>query len=185
MRTLPLTVTTIQLLTLTALVVVANVGILPAARRQEGVQQQIAARRVESQTIAPKSIVELQPFRETSSGRIRSAEGDGTAILINLNPTVNAWYLLKVVWQSGSEASYHLENPEPHSRRLTLDSNYVFGIEILEKTARFPCNLFGGSPTNYLDQAKASRLIYAPLCDSRLYLRNPGKGHRTSLETAA
>src|SRR6266481_9964152 len=131
-RMVPLTVTTI----LIALVVVANVGILPAARRQEGVQQQIAARRAESQTIAPKNIVELQPFRETSSGRIRSAEGDGTAILINLNPTVNAWYLLKVVWQSGSEKSYHLENPEPRSRRLTLDSNYVFGIEILEKTAR-------------------------------------------------
>jgi len=184
-RIVPLTVTTIQLLTLIALVVVANVGILPAARRQEGVQQQIAARRAESQTIAPKNIVELQPFRETSSGRIRSAEGDGTAILINLNPTVNAWYLLKVVWQSGFEASYHLENPEPRSRRLILDSDYVFGIEILEKTARFPCNLFGGSPTNYLDQAKASRLIYAPLCDSRLYLRNPVKGHRTSLETAA
>lgn len=183
-RTAPLTVATILLLSLTALVVAANVGILPAARRQERVQQEIAARRTESQTIAPKNIVELQPFRETSSGRIRSAEGDGTAILINLNPTVNAWYLLKVVWQSGSEASYHLENPEPRSRKLILDSDYVFGIEILEKTARFPCNLFGGSPTTYLDQAKASLLIYAPLCDSRLYLRNPVKGHRTSLETA-
>ena len=33
-----------------------------------------------------------------------------------------------------------------------------------------------------LERARASSLPYAPLCDSRLYLRNPVAGHRTDLE---
>ncbi len=131
----------------------------------------------------PKTIVELQQFRQTTSSHIKSGKGaEGTATLVNLNPTINAWYLLKIAWQGGSESSYHLENSEPQSRRLSLDSNYPFGIEIWEGKARYPCNLFGDSS---LEQASNSKLIYAPLCDNRLYLRNPDKGHRTELEAAA
>ena len=104
------------------------------------------------------------------------------ATLVNLNPTINAWYLLTVAWQGGSESSYHLENPDPRSRKLVLDSKYPLGIEILEGKAQYPCNLFGDGS---LDQARNSQLIYAPLCDTRLFLRNPVKGHRTSLEAAA
>jgi len=188
---LPLTRTTSlalmmpQLLAHTALTVIATVGILLAARYPGVVPQEFVSRRTESEPAGPKNIVELQQFRQTSSGHIRSDEGDGIATLTNLNPTVNTWYLLRVVWQNGSEVSYHLENPEPRARRLILNPDYALGIEILERTARFPCNLFGGRPTTFLDQAKASQSIYAPLCDSRLYLRNPVKGHRTSLETAA
>ena len=36
-----------------------------------------------------------------------------------------------------------------------------------------------------MEQASRSQLIYAPLCDNRLYLRNPAKGYRTSLEATA
>ena len=131
----------------------------------------------------PKTIEELQQFRQTTSSHIKSDKGaEGTATLVNLNPTINAWYLLKVAWQGGSESSYHLENPEPHSRKLTLDPKYPFGIEILEGKAQYPCNLFGDGS---LEQARNSQLIYAPLCDNRLFLRNPDKGHRTNLEAAA
>jgi len=133
--------------------------------------------------VAPKTILELQQFRQTSSSRIKSDKGaEGTATLVNLNPTVNAWYLLKVAWQGGSESFYHLENSEPHSRTLTLDSNYPSGIQILEGKTRYQCNLFGNGS---LEQARYSQLIYAPLCDNRLFLRNPAKGHRTNLEAAA
>ncbi len=142
-----------------------------------------AKQAAEYRAVAPKSIIELQEFRQTTSSRIRSNQGaEGTATLVNLNPTVNAWYLLKVAWQGGSESSYHLENSEPHSRRLTLDSNYPSGIEILEGKARYPCNLFGDGS---LEQARKSQSIDAPLCDNRLFLRNPDKGHRTDLEAAA
>ena len=43
----------------------------------------------------PKTVVELQQFRETSSIPIKSDQGAvGMATLVNLNPTINAWYLL-------------------------------------------------------------------------------------------
>ena len=167
----------------------ACLGMLLAAKGQGVISQEAIPPRnqaAEYEAAAPKTIVELQEFRQTSSSRIRSDEGaEGMATLVNLNPTINAWYLLKVAWQDGSEFSYHLENPEPRSRRLILDSKYPFGIEILEGKAQYPCDLFGDGSTNSLDQARNSQLIYAPLCDTRLYLRNPVKGHRTSLEAAA
>jgi hypothetical protein len=139
----------------------------------------------EREPIAPKNIVELQASRQSSSSSIRSGEVEGTATLINLNPKINAWYLLHVVWKNGSESSYHLENPEPRFRRLFLDPEYPSGIEIFDGTTRYSCGLFAGRPLNFLDQARASPLVYAPLCDSRLYLRNPVRGHRTRLESAA
>jgi hypothetical protein len=170
------------------LVVIVSFGLLLAARGQDLIGPgAVAPRRpAESEAVVPKTIVELQQFRETSSIRIRSDRGEeGMATLINLNPTINIWYVLKVAWQNGSEFSYHLENPEPHSRRVILNSEYPFGIEISEGKSRYPCDLFDGGSTSALDQAKGSQLIYAPLCDAHLYLRNPARGYRTSLEAAA
>jgi hypothetical protein len=141
---------------------------------------------VEYEAAIPKTIVELQQFRQSSSNRIRSGAGtEGMATLVNLNPTTNAWYLLKITWQGGPEFAYHLENPEPRSRKLLLDTKYPLGIEILEGKARYNCDLFGGGSTNYLEQARNSQVPYAPLCDGRVFLRNPVKGHRTSLEAGA
>jgi len=162
--------------------------VLLAAKGRGGMSQANSPRNqaARHQAGAPKTIVDLQEFRQTTLSPIRSGEGaEGTATLVNLNPRINAWYLLQVAWQNGSESSYHLENPEPYSRRLALDSKYPFGIEILEGKASYPCNLFGGGSTNSLNLARSSQLIYAPLCDNRIFLRNPVKGHRTSLEAAA
>jgi len=167
----------------------ASLCMLLSARGQDVVSQEVIPPRNQAAEYAdavPKTILELQQFRQTTSSPIRSGAGaEGMATLINLNPTINVWYLLKVAWQDGSESSYHLENPEPRSRTLSLDSKYPAGIEILEGKARYPCNLFEGGATSTLNQAKNSQLIYAPLCDTRLFLRNPVKGHRTSLEAGA
>jgi hypothetical protein len=134
---------------------------------------------------APKTVVELQPFRRVSSTSVVSQGGaEGTATLVNLNPTINAWYLLDVTWRDGSEFSYHLENPEPRFRTLILDPKYPFGIEVVEGKDRYPCNLFGGGAVTGLDQSRNSHEIYAPLCGGRLFLRNAVKGHRTGLEAA-
>ncbi|HVO63584.1 MAG TPA: hypothetical protein VMT53_21850 [Terriglobales bacterium] len=140
---------------------------------------------VEHEAVA-KTIVDLQQFRQTSSNSIRSDKGvQGTATLVNLNPTINVWYLLKVVWQGGAESTYHLENLHPRSQKLALDSKYPSGIEIVEGSSRHPCALFGGGPPNALDQAKLSKAPYASLCEGRLFLRNPVKGHLTKLEAQA
>lgn len=132
---------------------------------------------------SPTTIIELQPFRQSASIAIRSQSGQGgTATLINLNPRVNAWYLLTVAWEGLPEASYHLENADPRSRKLVLDSKCPSGLVIVEGDRRSTCELFAS--TSILGQARSSSRIYYPLCDSRIYLRNPATGHRTSLEAA-
>lgn len=174
-------------LTVSVMLMIAGSGILVDAPCQHNVPL-VASPRSEAtgrEPVVPKNIVELQEFRQSSSSPVGSDRVQGSATLINLNPTINVWYLLDVVWKNGSESSYHLENPEPHSRIFILNPKYPLGIEILEGTLRYPCNLFGGTPINFVDQAKASRLVYAPLCDSRLFLRNPVRGYRTNLEAAA
>ena len=175
-------------LALSAMLAIASLGYLVAPTYQRDIALGVISAKAAPtghEPIAPKTVVELQEFRQSSSSSIRSGEVEGTATLINLNPRINAWYLLQVAWHNRSGSSYHLENPEPRSRRFILDPEYPFGIQIFDGTTRYSCNLFGGRPTNFLDQAKASQSVYAPLCGSRLYLRNPVRGHRTSLESAA
>jgi len=131
----------------------------------------------------PKTILELQQFRHANSIRIAAKGGrEGIATLVNLNPAINAWYLLNIGWKGSSlEAAYHLENPTPQLRKLVLDEKYPSGLVIVEGTHRYSCNLF---ESGALDQAKASPLIFYPLCEGRIYLRNPATGHRTTLEAA-
>ena len=129
----------------------------------------------------PKTIVEMQPFRQSNSIHVMTEGGkEGAATLVNLNPAINAWYLLTIARKdSGLEATYHLENPAPHARNLVLDEKYPAGLTILEGTRRYTCDLF---EADTLSRAKASPLIFYPLCDGRIYLRNPVIGHRTTLE---
>lgn len=130
----------------------------------------------------PKTIIELQQFRRSAS---IPAEGpgarSGTATLVELNPNVNAWFLLTLDWGDGKAATYHLENPDPERQRLGLDEGQPRGLVIAEGDERSACDLWAGGPDS-LEQARASALPYAPLCDRRLYLRNPVTGRRTDLE---
>jgi len=131
----------------------------------------------------PGNIVDLQLFRQSASIAICSSSGKkGTATLMNLNPAINAWYLLKVAYAGLPEASYHLENASPRSRKLTLEKEHPSDLMIVEGKRRYACDLFGSEGT--LENAKASARIYEPLCDGRIYLRNPATGHRTNLEAA-
>ena len=102
------------------------------------------------------------------------------ATLIDLNPAINVWYLLQVAWANGS-AAYHLENPRPDVQKLILDANFPAGLTIAAGKNRYSCELFGNDE---LAKAHASPLIFQPLCDGRIYLRNAATGHRTTLEAA-
>ena len=131
---------------------------------------------------APKTVLDLQPYRQPSSLHVRSGSGkEGTATLVNLNPAINTWYVLTVAWNGAAEAAYHLENAGPGARKIVLDSQYPAGVMIEEANHRFPCDLFGADT---LDHAKASAAIFYPLCDGRIYLRNPAVGNRSNLEAA-
>ena len=130
-----------------------------------------------------KTIVDLQPFRETSSIKIKGARGeDGLATLINLNPNVNAWYLLRLSWRGMTEEDYHLENANPTAQRFFLDNNDPDGLVMAEKGNNYICTLWGAKSSHGLRAAKGTGAAYVPLCGGKLYLRNRVKGHRTNIE---
>jgi hypothetical protein len=135
------------------------------------------------QADAPKTILELQPFRSETRADIESANGvQGTATLTNLNPDINAWFLLTLDWDRRlPRLDYHLENPQ-RRQRLTLLSGDNHSVRIEGLSGGEPCVLWEQDGRGELLEAAASGLPYAPLCSGRLYLRNPTTGHRTSLE---
>ena len=134
----------------------------------------------------PTSILELQPFRQSASSNLALDNGlSGTATLINLNPTINAWYLLRVLWRDGSQSSYHLENPQPRAQSLALNPRHPEVVELLRGNSRESCKLLGDGTNGPLAEASKSHLPYASLCEGRLFLRNPVKGHVTRLEAEA
>jgi len=135
-----------------------------------------------SASAAPESIVGLQPFLQSSSIEIKNAEGSrGLATLINLNPSINAWYLLLLDRGAAAE-SYHLENADPKRQRLVLDSRNPYGLAIRHGKESSVCELWAGNSSDNLRQSRKSKVPYAPLCDGKLYLRNPTKGHQTPIE---
>jgi hypothetical protein len=134
-----------------------------------------------------KSVVELQQFRETTRLSVDSFAGSRVlASLIDLNPQIRTWYLLRLETPNGPSETYHLENPS--GARLRLDPAYRSGI-VIERgesaaSERSRCELWPAGSAAPLANARASRLAYAPLCGGRLFLLNPVQGHRTPKERA-
>jgi hypothetical protein len=116
-----------------------------------------------------KTVVDLQPFRQTSR-----LSRDGREIeLVDLNPQVGIWYLLRL----GRE-TYHLQTAGVHAE---LAADFPDGLVLTGPGGRTPCTLWPGEAAT-LEQARATGLPFAPLCDGHLLLRNPVQGHRTSRE---
>ena len=128
-------------------------------------------------------IVDLQSFRRTESISIEGAGSRrGTATLINLNPDVNAWFILTLDWNvPTSDVSYHIENTDPENVQLHLAGDNPQGLVVSKGGKAVACALWSGHPTA-LDQASTSSLPYSPLCNDYLYLRNRVAGHHTTLE---
>lgn len=140
---------------------------------------------VDRQSQQPATVIDLQPFRTVQSVEINQENTTrGRLTLINLNPQVNRWYILQLS-RNGRDISdeYHLENPYPESQRLNLDegSSDILHLSHHGEVIQCPAwQLFGDSR---LTAARQSRQIYAPLCNGKLYLRNPTRGYRTAIET--
>ncbi|HMK87589.1 MAG TPA: hypothetical protein VK437_16620 [Steroidobacteraceae bacterium] len=134
--------------------------------------------------VEPKTILALQPFRQASRIDL-TALGPTlqSAALINLNPQINAWFVL-TVRASGAEpeASFHIENPDPMGRRITLSASYPQGLRISAGGRSFDCPLWSGGNLRPLEEARASALPYAPICDNQLFIRNAVPGTYTNLE---
>jgi len=127
-----------------------------------------------------KTIVDLQPARTASTQSLPGEPGGrGAIVLTNLNPAINAWFLLEVRPWGAKASAYHLENPDPAAQRISLDPDAAGRLSISSAAGTQSCVLW---PGHALAQARASALPFAPLCDGRLYLRNAVPGNRTNLE---
>jgi len=129
-----------------------------------------------------RTIVELQPFRQTSVSMSEAGEtARRRATLVNLNPGINAWFLL-TLGDAGQEhaTTYHLENPDPREQQLELGAGGDIRLEAAGRVT--DCAIWSGAADAELEEARRSNLPFAPLCNGRLYLRNPVPGNRTSLE---
>lgn len=126
-----------------------------------------------------ESILDLQPMRQVSRVELTRDGQRGLATLINLNPRINAWFVLELEWPGlHARSLYHLENPDRKGTSVSL-----LGPDglLLESTAeRVSCPLW--SKDGPLEQARRTALPYAPLCGDRLYLRNAVAGTYTRLE---
>ncbi|MCB2149013.1 MAG: hypothetical protein KQI81_21205 [Deltaproteobacteria bacterium] len=132
-----------------------------------------------------KTVVDLQPFRHSTSLRIDLPDGPpADATLIDLNPRIGRWYLLQIGRKGdAAPAEYHLENPFPARQRLTLDKMAPDGLTLLRAGEALRCPLWKPFGHSALDAARHSRQVFAPLCNGTVYLRNPVSGHRTAIET--
>jgi hypothetical protein len=154
-----------------------------AADRARGAdaRETLAAQWEEYQADAPKTI-ELQPFRASTRMDFDLPGERGVASLVNLNPRINAWFLLNLQKNVGAPGvSYHLENPRPDTQALALSAGGN-GLLITVDGRDTECELWRDGQTNPLQQAQRSELPYAPLCGDRLYLRNAVAGTYTHLE---
>jgi hypothetical protein len=134
----------------------------------------------------PKNVLELQKFRRTHVTRIADRRGrSGTAELVNLNPRVNFWYLLRLTWDGERNASFHLTNSRPETHDLVLDADFPFGIVLENRLGRTRCDLWSNDSPQSLAAASRLPTPYVPLCDEEVSLRRPTAGRRTTLEWAA
>jgi hypothetical protein len=133
---------------------------------------------------APKTIIELQQFRRLTVAKIHDKNHrPGVAGLINLNPTVNAWHLLRLEWNDHQDGGvYHIENARPEKQHIQLDPENPYGLVIVNGGGPVACDLWSGEAKGSLAAAAAAGTPYAPLCGNRLYLRNKTKGHKTNKE---
>jgi len=129
---------------------------------------------------AAMTIVDLQPYRRATT--VAAPDGRIVAELIDLNPNIDDWYLLTLRIGADAAIAYHLENPRPDAQTLTLDANAPTGVRLVGREHSDDCALWDDAGGGALAQARRTGLPYAPLCDDRLYLRNPVAGRFTRLE---
>lgn len=119
-----------------------------------------------------KSVLEQALYRTSASL--------GPVTLIDLAPEIGVWYVVTIE-RDGVLEAFHLENPWADAQTLSLDPAGG-GLAITRDGATtVVCDVFSGSPS-VLETARASKRVYAPVCDGAFYVRNPALGAKTPLE---
>ena len=142
-----------------------------------------------AETAAPPpsmTAVDLQPFRTEVAVAVRRGDDiAGSATLTNLNPNVNAWFVLTLDWGAAAPSeSFHLENAQPdRSLSLAAAARGTLLLTFGDRSAACAVSLGGAGPRSAtLEVARASALPYAPVCDGRLYVRNRTTARASAIE---
>lgn len=129
----------------------------------------------------PKSVIELQQRREEQTIDLPTTTGGGRISLIDLNPLVHSWFLLRSERPGEPIRHYHLENADPAGQVVRLDPAFPSGLVLSTTEGEQACDLWSTEPSS-LTLASQQRSPYVPLCKRRLFLRNKVQGRRTALE---
>jgi hypothetical protein len=121
-----------------------------------------------------RDVLAFQPFRAELAG----TAADGTRLrLVSLNPAANAWFLLET-GEGRRAAQWHLENAAPELFTVSLGPEGA-ALTIASAAGTTSCAPWADE----LEAARRSGLPFAPICEGRLFLRNPGSGSRTMRES--
>jgi hypothetical protein len=132
-------------------------------------------------------IVELQPFKGTSTVRVDVGPSAGTTLtLIDLNPEVGEWFVLDVVPAVGKRQRYHLENSARAIQSVSLDARAPESLVLSSPDGVSSCNLLDRSAgqASELEAARGAKEPFVPICGGRLYVLNQTVGHESKKERA-
>lgn len=130
------------------------------------------------------SVIDLQENRTEAVLDLKGQTGLPAEVrLINLNPDINAWHLLKITWNPQKIEWFHLENGLGQGLNVELSSNYYNGLLLTNANGeKQQCDLWSNSSKSAIYTARASNSPYARLCNSQLFLRNKIDGYKTTKE---
>lgn len=141
----------------------------------------LAKQWAEYQAVKPKSVLELQPYRQESDATLASG---AKLRFVSLNPNVDAWFLASVTPKDGgTPAAYHLENPFPARQKVAFSGGDAPALQITAPDgSTTSCTPWAGDPSE-LSKAQDAGMPFAPICGGRLYLRNRSVGASSTLES--
>ncbi len=148
-----------------------GIGLPDAAR--------LSVQQAELDRDVPGSVFALNPYRNDQT----VTDAGGTRYtLTSLNPSVNEWFVLEIVPTSGRAESYHLESGDGSATALSLLGGDDPALLIDREGDVTECRPWADGA---LEQARASDLPFAPVCDWALFVRNPVRGNRTTREAVS
>lgn len=121
-----------------------------------------------ARTASAMNVLNLHTTKTSHSINFSSSSGKaGSAELVNLNPSISSWFLVKVKWPTGESASYNIENPFGDAQTLELNS---VGIQLRSKDGVTTCDLFQEGKNYLKNSFPQSSLGYVSLCGAKLFL---------------
>lgn len=128
-----------------------------------------------------KTIIDLQEFKQAEEQSFADGDATGKATLVNLNPYVNSWYLLKIRWPDAKKESvYHLENPDS-AAKLTLPADGK-GLVLDNGKEKVTCDVWEKDTREALRKTIILRNAYTSLCEGKIYVRTKIDGRKTTKE---